>query len=115
MAKSMQQWADEFAAETSAHPVFVYAKGEKNMAVCGFSRRVMEILGAAGVPYEVRNVLADPEMRPALVAWSNWPTLPQVFIGGKLVGGCDILTEMAQAGELEEALRAAGVPVKAVP
>ena len=105
-------WREQIEREVSEHPVFVYAKGEKNMAACGFSHRVMGILNELGVPYEVRNVLADADIRPALVAYSSWPTIPQVFIGGKLVGGCDILTEMFESGELKKTLAEAGVPVR---
>jgi len=105
-------WREQIEREVKDHPVFVYAKGEKNMAMCGFSRRVMGILNELGVPYEVRNVLADADIRPALVAYSSWPTIPQVFIGGKLVGGCDILTEMYETGELQRTLVEAGVPVR---
>jgi monothiol glutaredoxin len=82
------------------------------MAMCGFSRRVMGILSELGVPYAVRNVLADADIRPALVAYSSWPTIPQVFIAGKFVGGCDILTEMHESGELQRVLAEAGVPVR---
>jgi monothiol glutaredoxin len=103
-------WARQFETETRQHPVFVYAKGEKGRAVCGFSRRVMEIFDRLGAPYEVRDVLADPAIRPALVAWSGWPTIPQVFVGGRFVGGCDIVTEMEAKGELKEAVRAAVAP-----
>ena len=105
-------WREQIEREVKDHPVFVYAKGEKNMAMCGFSRRVMGILNELGIPYEVRNVLADADIRPALVAYSSWPTIPQVFIGGKLVGGCDILTEMYETGELQRTLAEAGVPVR---
>jgi monothiol glutaredoxin len=106
-------WAEQFEREVRENPVFVYAKGRKGMAVCGFSSRVMGLLNELGVRYEVRDVLADPEIRPALVAFTGWPTIPQVFIGGKFVGGCDILTEMHATGELRQALEAAGVPVRA--
>lgn len=102
----VERWKGQIEREVREHPVMVYAKGEKKMAVCGFSRRVMEILDTLEADYEVRNVLADPAIRPALVATTQWPTVPQVFIGGKFVGGCDILTEMYERGELQEALRA---------
>ena len=105
-------WSELIEREVKENPVFVYAKGEKDMAMCGFSRRVMGILNELGVPYTVRNVLADADIRPALVAYSSWPTIPQVFIAGKFVGGCDILTEMYESGELQRALEQAGVPVR---
>jgi monothiol glutaredoxin len=99
-----ERWIDTFKTETSDHRVFVYAKGEKNLAACGFSARVMHILNEMGVDYAVRNVLVDPVIRQALSAWTGWPTIPQVFVDGKLVGGCDILVEMHESGELRELL-----------
>ena len=107
-------WSERIAHDIREYPVLVYAKGEKGMATCGFSRRVMEILDGLGVPYEVRNVLADAEIRPALVSTTRWPTIPQVFIGGRFVGGCDILTEMHASGELQRTLEEAGVRVASV-
>lgn len=100
-----KQWQEQFQKEISENKVFVYAKGEKNMPVCGFSHRVMEILNRMGVDYECRNVLTDPTIRQALSAFTNWPTIPQVFIHGKFVGGCDIVTEMYESGDLEKALK----------
>jgi monothiol glutaredoxin len=82
----------------------VYAKGEKHAAVCGFSHRVMEILDRAGVDYAVRNVLSDPVLLDTLCDFSDWPTTPQIFIGGEFVGGCDILTEMEASGDLQKLL-----------
>jgi monothiol glutaredoxin len=93
--------------DISDNLVFVYAKGEKNMAACGFSHRVMEIFNRLGEDFAVRNVLADPAIRQAVCAYTHWPTIPQVFIGGKFIGGCDILTEMCDSGELQETLRKA--------
>ena len=103
----MEQWVEQFKKETGENLVFVYAKGEKNMAMCGFSHRVMEILNHVGVDYQVRNILVDPIIRQALSSYTDWPTIPQVFIGGKFVGGCDILTEMHESGELADAIEAA--------
>lgn len=106
--KSLQDWKAQIEKDVAENRVFVYAKGEKGAAVCGFSHQVMLILDNAGVPYEVRNIFSDPNLRPALCAYSDWPTTPQVFIDGEFVGGCDILTEMHQSGEL--ARRLAGEP-----
>ena len=100
----MERWTEQFKKETHENLVFVYAKGEKNMAMCGFSHRVMEILNRLGVDYEVRNILVDPIIRQALSAYTDWPTIPQVFVGGKFIGGCDIVTEMFESGELEQAI-----------
>jgi len=103
---SFDRWIETFKKETSENHVFVYAKGEKRLAACGFSARVMQILDAMGVEYEVRNVLVDPSIRQALSSWTSWPTIPQVFVGGKLIGGCDILGEMYESGELAGILAA---------
>ena len=84
--------------------VFIYAKGEKNAAACGFSHRVMQVFDHLGVDFAVRNIFSDPDIKPALTAFTNWPTTPQVFIGGKFVGGCDIVMEMYQNGELQKML-----------
>ena len=97
---TMEQWTERIKLDISENPVFVYAKGEKNAAMCGFSNRVMQILNELGVDFQVRNIFADPMIRPALCAFTNWPTTPQVFVDGKFVGGCDIVTEMHQSGEL---------------
>ena len=102
--KSVEEWTEQIKQDLSDHAVLIYAKGEKNMAMCGFSHRVMEIFNRLGVSYEVRNIFTDPNIRPAICAYSNWPTTPQVFINGEFVGGCDIVTEMFQNGELQKAV-----------
>jgi len=99
-----QEWVEQIRRDVAEHPVFVYAKGEKNAAVCGFSHKVMELFDRLGIDYGVRNIFTDPLIKPALVAVTDWPTTPQVFIGGKFVGGCDIVVEMAASGELQELL-----------
>jgi monothiol glutaredoxin len=96
------QWTEQIKKDIAEHRIFVYAKGEKNMAMCGFSNRVMEILNRLGAPYEVRNIFSDPELRPSLCAFTNWPTTPQVFVDGNFIGGCDIVTEMFQNGDLQK-------------
>ena len=101
----MQGWVDLFKKETAEHPVFIYAKGEKNLAMCGFSHRVMQIFNALETDFEVRNILVDPMIRQALSSWTNWPTIPQVFVGGKFIGGCDIVSEMFESGELQELVK----------
>ena len=101
------QWTEQIQRDIAENHIFVYAKGEKNMAMCGFSHRVMEVFNHLGEDYEVRNILADPTVRPALCEWSNWPTTPQVFIGGEFVGGCDIVMEMFQNGELKKKIEQA--------
>jgi monothiol glutaredoxin len=102
--RSSQQWIEQFKRDIADHRVFVYGKGEKNAAVCGFTHRVMEILNRLGVDYGTRNILSDPLILDSLEEFTSWPTSPQVFIDGEFVGGCDILTEMYQSGELQERL-----------
>jgi monothiol glutaredoxin len=101
------QWTEQFKKDISENRVFVYAKGEKNMAACGFSHRVMTVFNHLGVDYSVRNIFSDENLRPALCAFSNWPTTPQVFVDGKFVGGCDIVEEMYQTGDLQKLIESA--------
>ena len=103
---SIEEWTEQIRSDIADNRVFVYAKGEKNMAMCGFSNRVMQVFDNLGVPYEVRNIFSDPNIRPAVCGLTNWPTIPQIFIDGKFIGGCDIVTEMYQNGELQELLKA---------
>jgi len=110
--RTLEEWTEQIKRDVAEHPVFVFAKGEKNAAMCGFSHRVMEILNRLGVDYQVRNIFSDPNIRPALCAYTDWPTTPQVFIGGEFVGGCDILTEMFQSGELQKLLEKKGTPTR---
>jgi monothiol glutaredoxin len=98
---------DQIKKETAENRVFLYLKGTPDMPRCGFSNQVVQILNHMGVEYGARDILPDPRIRQVLSAWSDWPTTPQLFVDGKLVGGCDIATEMFQAGELQELL---GVP-----
>ncbi len=102
--KSLEEWTEQIKKDVETHHVCVYAKGEKNAAMCGFSHRVMEVFNRLGADFHVQNIFADPNVRPALCAFSNWPTTPQVFVGGKFVGGCDIVTEMYQNGDLQKLL-----------
>ena len=107
---NLEQWTAQIQQDVAGNRVFVYAKGEKNAAMCGFSHRVMSIFEQMGVPYEVRNIFADPDIRPAVCAFTDWPTIPQIFIDGQFVGGCDIVTEMYENGELKQKLGLAQSP-----
>lgn len=89
--------------------VMLFMKGNKQFPQCGFSNRVVEILKKEGVSFETFNVLSDPEMREGIKVYSNWPTIPQLYLDGKFIGGCDIVTEMHQTGELSKDLAAAGL------
>ncbi len=99
--------------EITANPVMLYMKGNAMFPQCGFSARVVQILTHMGVPFQTANVLEDPELREGVKQFSNWPTVPQLYVRGEFVGGCDIVTEMYQSGELETMLTEKGVPHQA--
>jgi monothiol glutaredoxin len=88
----------------SENPVILFMKGTPEAPACGFSARTVAILQSLGQPFAAVDILPDPRIRQELSALSNWPTIPQLFINGELVGGCDIITEMYQSGELQDAL-----------
>jgi len=88
--------------------VLLFMKGNKAFPQCGFSNQVVQILKKEGVEFETVNVLADPAIRQGIKDYSNWPTIPQLYVNGKFVGGCDIVNEMHASGELDKELRSAG-------
>lgn len=90
-----------------SNKVFVFMKGSKLMPQCGFSNNVVQILNTLGVPYETADVLADPEIRQGIKEYSNWPTIPQIYVNGEFLGGSDIAIEMYQSGELQEMIEVA--------
>ncbi len=87
-----------------SHKVMLFMKGTRQFPACGFSNTVVQILKKEGATFETFNILADPEIRQGLKEYSSWPTYPQLYVDGKFVGGCDIVTEMHQAGELKALL-----------
>jgi monothiol glutaredoxin len=87
-----------------SHKVMLFMKGSKQFPACGFSNTVVQILKQEGVEFGTFNILADAEVRQGLKEYSSWPTYPQLYVDGKFVGGCDIVTEMHQAGELKDVL-----------
>jgi len=95
---------DQIRREVSDNRVFVFMKGTPEMPRCGFSNQVVQILNHVKVEYGARDVLTDPRIREVLGAWSQWPTIPQVFVDGELIGGCDITTELFQSGKLQKLL-----------
>ena len=101
---SIEDWTEQIKQDVADSRVFVYAKGEKGMPACGFSAQVMQVFNELGVDYKVRNIFGDPNIRPAVCAFSNWPTIPQVFVNGEFVGGSDIVVEMYRSGELQRML-----------
>jgi monothiol glutaredoxin len=88
-------------------PVYVFMKGNKLMPQCGFSNNVVQILNALAVPFETFDVLSDMEIRQGIKEFSEWPTIPQVYVNGEFIGGSDILIEMYNSGELREKLAVA--------
>jgi monothiol glutaredoxin len=88
-------------------PVYVFMKGTKLMPQCGFSNNVVQILQSLGIPFASFDVLSDPEIRQGIKEYSNWPTIPQVYVKGEFIGGSDILIEMYNSGELREKLEVA--------
>ena len=99
--------------EINEAPVMLYMKGTAMFPQCGFSARVVQILTHMGVPFKTANVLEDMELREGVKQFSQWPTIPQLYVKGEFVGGCDIVTEMYQSGELETLFKDSGVAVKA--
>jgi monothiol glutaredoxin len=99
--------------EIAANPVVLYMKGTPVFPQCGFSARVVQILSHVGVPFRGVNVLEDMELREGIKAFSNWPTIPQLYVKGEFVGGCDIIMEMFQAGELQQLLQEKGIATAA--
>ena len=99
----------EIQSHIDSAPVILFMKGTPMFPQCGFSARVIQILKHSGVPFKTVNVLEDPEIRDGIKAFSNWPTIPQLYIKGEFVGGCDIVTEMYQSGELQSLLADKGI------
>ena len=98
--------------EVTGNDVVLFMKGTPQFPQCGFSGQVVQILDHLGVSYKGLNVLELEELRDGIKAYSNWPTIPQLYVKGEFVGGCDIVREMFQAGELQQTLKEKGVAVK---
>lgn len=97
----------KIAQQVQSHPILIYMKGNPNFPQCGFSAAVVEVFNQIGLPYETVDVLMDPAVREGIKVFSNWPTIPQVYIKGEFVGGCDIVREMHARGELAPMVKAA--------
>ena len=100
--EALQETLKKIDDEVKANNILLYMKGDRAMPRCGFSAQVVQILNALQVEYETRDVLADQNVREAVKQYSEWPTLPQLYVKGEFVGGCDIVTEMYQNGELQD-------------
>ncbi len=105
---------NEFIAnEVKNNDVVLFMKGTPQFPQCGFSGQVVQILDYIGVDYKGINVLADAEIRQGIKDYSNWPTIPQLYVKGEFIGGCDIVREMFQAGELQHHFQESGITVRA--
>ena len=96
--------------QLESYPVLLYMKGTPDFPQCGFSAKTVSVLRAAGAKFAYINIFEDPEIREGLKAYSNWPTFPQLYVNGELIGGCDITVELYQSGELKQILDAAAAP-----
>jgi len=97
----------EIDREVKENPVVVYMKGTPRFPMCGFSAATVEVLNEIGVPFKAIDILTEAEKREGVKAYTSWPTIPQLFVGGKFVGGCDIVRELHAKGELAPLLRKA--------
>ena len=93
---------DRIKTQISTQPVVLFMKGTPDFPQCGFSAQTVAALRAVGAPFHAVNIFEDPELRDALKKYSNWPTFPQLYVNGELIGGCDIAMQMYQSGELKE-------------
>ncbi|SOB92087.1 monothiol glutaredoxin [Rhodobacter sp. JA431] len=100
---------DQIKADIESNDVVLYMKGTREMPQCGFSSRVAGVLNYLGVAYKDVNVLADAEVRQGIKEFSDWPTIPQLYVKGEFVGGCDIVTEMTLSGELDKLFEDKGI------
>lgn len=103
----MANVTEQIEAAIRENKVMIFMKGNRSFPQCGFSAATVQIFEELGVPFATADVLADPELRDAIKRYSNWPTIPQVYVDGKFVGGCDIVREMYENGELEPIVKAA--------
>ena len=103
---------DRIAQDVAQNDVLLFMKGTPVMPQCGFSAAVVHILSELGVKFKAVNVLADAEIRQGIKEFSNWPTIPQLYVKGEFVGGCDIVKEMFEQGELDAFLKERGVALK---
>lgn len=104
---SEQEALNKIKQDIENHPVCLFMKGNKDAPMCGFSAQVIHILNSYGVNYHTVNVLDDWEVREGIKKFTNWPTIPQLYVNGKFVGGCDITAELHRKGELAKVLEGA--------
>ncbi len=103
-----QNSIDQIAKDIKENPVILYMKGTSQLPQCGFSAVVVQILNSLSIPFKSVDVLSDPSIRQGIKDYSNWPTIPQLYVKGEFIGGCDIVREMYQTGELQTLLKEKG-------
>jgi monothiol glutaredoxin len=103
----MADVAEKIQSTINSNKIVLFMKGNRSFPQCGFSAATVEIFEQLGAPFETVDVLADMEIREGIKRYSNWPTIPQVYINGKFVGGCDIVRELYESGELEPMVKQA--------
>src|SRR5215471_2224283 len=103
----MSEATERIESAIRTNKVMLFMKGTRSFPQCGFSAATVQILEELGVPFGTMDVLADPEVRDEIKTYSNWPTIPQVYVDGKFVGGCDIVRELYESGELQNLVKAA--------
>ena len=115
MSDETNPMRDAIESAIEENPVILFMKGNPDQPACGFSARTVAVLQSLGQPFAAVDILPDPRIRQELSAVSNWPTIPQLFVDGELVGGCDIVMEMYQSGELQKALGLETAPAEETP
>ena len=98
---------EELEQQVKDNPILLYMKGSPDSPQCGFSSKASQLLISCGKPFSFVDILANPEIRANLPQFSNWPTFPQLFVNGELIGGCDIITELHESGELQSIIDSA--------
>ncbi len=104
----MQPVMDTIREQIASNPIILYMKGTPQQPMCGFSARTVQCLMACGKPFSYVDILSNPEIRATLPDFADWPTFPQLYVDGELVGGCDIVTELYETGELQTLVDGAG-------
>ncbi len=102
-----QATLDKINSQVTENPVVIYMKGSPQFPMCGFSSRAAQALADTGLPFSFVNVMDDPEIFQTLPKYADWPTFPQIYIGGELVGGCDIVLELAERNDLKQMMNEA--------
>ena|ERR1019366_5560817 len=103
--KNPEDVQKQIAQDVSQNKILLYVKGNRDFPQCGFSKAVMDVFANLNVPFERRDVLSDPDIRDGIKRFTNWPTIPQIFINGQFIGGSDIVRDLFERGELQEMVK----------